>query len=138
MQQDFWGIFHDGVITRIHGMVPGAVVLHVEIAYLRKMFNEEGVGFDVHLTGCSKLEYAAYDEEPMSDAQAIAAKEPEILYVNQTEPEVVLDCAMGLLTLNYLDAQVFLDSGRLVTYAELERAADKYWDDWSKKNGNNS
>jgi hypothetical protein len=135
MQRDFWGIFHDGTITRIRGSVPGDVILHIEIEYLRKMFNGEGAGFDVHLSGCTKLEYAAYDEEPTSDIRAIEEREPEILYVNETEPDTVLDCAIGLFTISYVDAQVFLCSGEPVTYEELGRAAKKYWDDWGKRNG---
>jgi hypothetical protein len=133
MKRDFWGFFHDGSIVRISGSVPGNVVVEIEIEYLRQMFEGSGDGFNVNLTACTKIEFSAYGEAPTSDMQEIANSEPEILYVNETEPEVILDCAIGLLVLNYADARVSLDSGRPVTYEELEHATKKYWNDWSER-----
>lgn len=134
MKRDFWRFFHDGVIDRISGSVPGNVVVEIEIEYLRQMFEGDGNSFNVNLTVCTKIEYSVYDGAPISDMQEIVSNEPEILYVNETEPEVILDCAIGRLVLNYADARVSLDSGQQVTYEELEQATKKYWSDAREHN----
>ena len=134
MKREFWGFFHDGVIDRISGSVPGDVIVKIEIEYLRQMFEGDGDGFNVSLTACSKIEYTAYDRAPTTDMQEIASSEPEILYVNETEPEVILDCAIGRLVLNYADARVSLDSGQQVTRRQLEQATKKYWNDARERN----
>jgi len=132
MNADVWGIFHDGVIERIDGSIPGLVVLHLNVPYLRQMFNGQGNGFKVSLSGCTKLEYTEYDDAPTSDLLEIGAKQPEVLYVTSTDP-LVLDCAMGTLGLAYEAIEITLDSGEPVSYEELAAACEKYWDDWQRQ-----
>jgi len=76
MKPDIWGVFHDGVIKRIAGKVPGAVQLEIEIHYLRGMFGGEGTSFKVHLAGCTLLKYNEFDEQPTKDIQRIQDRTP--------------------------------------------------------------
>lgn len=131
MTPSIWGVFHDGVIKRIDGTVPGNLVLAMEIEYLRAMFEGEGTGFNIHLQSCTKLRYGEYDEEPTDDLERIQEREPEVLYVTSEHP-LVLDCVMGALELEYGAMLVTLDSGVRVTEEELAKASEQYWQRWSE------
>lgn len=131
MNPDFWGIFHDGHIWKFEGKVPGEVTVHVNVLYLRQMFPGSGDGFRVVLSGCEFIEYREYDEAPTRDLLKIQEREPEILYVDSTEP-VILDCVMGALELRYASATTFLDSGEPVSYDELAAGCKAYWDAWQQ------
>jgi hypothetical protein len=124
-----WGVFHDGVIQGIEGALPGNLVLTIEIGYLRAMFHGEGSSFRVHLTGCTKMRYCEYDEEPTVDLDRIREREPEILYVTSEQP-LVLDCVMGPLELEYKQMTVTLESGVEVSEQELVSASELYWTRW--------
>lgn len=128
MRRDNWDVFHDGTIASIRGNVPGDVIIHIDIGYLREMFEGAGSGFDVHLSGCAKLEYLAYDEDPTSDFATIGSKEPELLDVSETEPDIVLICTGGLLVLNYAEVRVFAEAGEFISDEALKNAANNYWD----------
>ncbi len=124
-----WGVFHDGVIQDIEGALPGNLVLTIEIGYLRAMFEGEGLRFRVHLTGCTRMRYCEYDEEPTVDLNRIREREPEILYVTSEQP-LVLDCVMGPLELEYQQMAVTLESGVKVSEQELVSASELYWNRW--------
>jgi hypothetical protein len=126
-----WGVFHDGVIQAIEGTIPGDLVLTIEIGYLRGMFDGDGSSFRVHLTGCRRMMYSEYDEEPTDDLDRIREREPEILYVTSEQP-LVLDCVMGPLELEYERMAVTLDSGVEVSEQELVSASELYWNRWSE------
>lgn len=132
MNPDVWGVFHDGVITRMSGALPGTLVLRVEIGYLRAMFDGTGTAFQIELTGCSNVRYNEYDEAPSTDLLHIEGRQPEILYVASADP-LVLDCAMGTLELTYREVSIFLDTGVPVSYEELARACDLYWTRWQQR-----
>lgn len=132
MKRDVWGLFHDGVLSRIEGVVPGNVRLEVEIDYLRRMFVEPGSTFQIELSGCSQFVYREYDREPTGELQQIQEREPEILYVTSEQP-LILDCAMGTLELNYEGVSIKLPSGKEVSYEALVSACERYWNDWSAR-----
>lgn len=131
MQPGFWGFFHDGHIRKIEGHVPGDLVVRVGVLYLREMFPGVGAGFTVHLLGCTLFEFQEYDEAPTSDLREIESREPELLYVEPSDP-VSIDCATGRLTLRYELARVFLDSGESITYEDLQAASTRYWEEWKR------
>jgi hypothetical protein len=124
-----WGVFHDGVIQAIEGTLPGNLVLTIEIGYLRAMFEGDGCSFLVHLTGCTRMRYCEYDEEPTVDLNRIREREPEILYVTSEQP-LILDCVMGPLELEYEQMAVTLESGVQVSEQELVSASELYWSRW--------
>jgi len=129
MKRDIWGVFHDGVLKHIHGGVPGILVLDVEIEYLRNMFDEPGNSFRIELTGCTKMVYSEYDQEPTHDIAQILGREPEILYVTSEQP-LLLDCVMGTLEFEYEVMHVWLPSGVEVSYESLASASERYWSEW--------
>jgi len=132
MKRDIWGVFHDGVLKRIEGVIPGNLRLEVEIEYLRRMFDEPGSSFHIELIDCSKFVYSEYDQEPTSDVRQIQEREPEILYLTSEQP-LLLDCAAGSLELDYDDMRVVLPSGAEVSYEGLAAACERYWNDWSAR-----
>jgi hypothetical protein len=125
-------VFHDGVITRIQGDIPGTLQLSLEIGYLRAMFPGEGTSFNVRLDECIKLKYNEYDESPTTDLIKIQEREPEVLYVTSEQP-LVLDCVMGTLELDYAQMSVALDDGTQVSEQELVNACELYWKRWQER-----
>ena len=124
-----WGVFHDGVIQDIEGTLPGNIMLSINIAYLSAMFEGEDTSFRVYLTGCTKIRYCEYDEDPTVDLNRIREREPEILYVTSEQP-LVLDCVMGTLELEYEEMAITLESGVEVSEQELINASEQYWSRW--------
>lgn len=133
MEQSIWGLFHDGVITRIEGTVPGNLVIGIEIEYLRAMFEGDGTGFNVHLQSCTKLKYSEYDQEPTEDLARIQKLEPEVLCVASEHP-LVLGCVTGTLELTYDELFVTTDFGAHVSEEALAKASEQYWRLWSESN----
>lgn len=133
MTPSTWGVFHDGVINRIEGAVPGTVLLSMEIGYLRAMFPGEGTSFSIRLDECAALKYHEYDEAPTTDLNEIQRREPEVLYVTSERP-LVLDCLMGTLELTDAQMSVALDNGTQVSEQELVQACELYWKRWQERN----
>ncbi len=132
MKRDIWGVFHDGILKRIEGTIPGTLTLEIEIEYLRGMFDEPGYSFAVEITNCTRFRYNEYEEQPTEDVAKILERELEILYVASEYP-LVLDCVMGTLELEYDALRVMLPSGHEVNYESLVQASEKYWSDWSAR-----
>lgn len=134
MKPDFWGIFHDGVIAAATGAVPGRVQLTIQIPYLREMFPGQGDCFQVTLEGCSVMAYQPFDQPETHALEDLSEAQPIILYMQETSP-IVLDCTDGNLTMKYDSADVSLDTGEPVGYAQLAKACEDYWDRWQKIGG---
>ena len=132
MTPSTWGVFHDGVIKRIEGAIPGTLQLSLEIRYLRAMFPGEGTSFSVRLDECTKVTYNEYGETPTTDLNTIQEREPEVLYVTSEQP-LVLDCVMGKLELAYAHMSVALENGTQVSEQELVNACELYWKRWQER-----
>ncbi|WP_395009381.1 hypothetical protein [Undibacterium sp.] len=130
MQQDVWGLFHDGILAKINGGVPGDLTIQLQIEYLRDEFDEDGDCFIVELGSCTKFKYSEYEAEPTEDLQEIQNREIDVLYVSSQDP-LVLDCSAGVLELEYKTMRVVLPSGRAVTYEDLFNASERYWNAWN-------
>jgi hypothetical protein len=126
MNKELWGVFHDGVITRVEGDVPGDLALQIEIDYLRKMLPGEGDGFCVQLSGCTLIEFENWDGKIEQTPERLAAQDIELLYIKTLDP-LALDCNEGILRLVYQAAQVTLDSGEIVSDEALWDASSRYW-----------
>jgi len=127
-----WGFFHDGVIEQAEGALPGELILTVDIGYLRAMFAGEGSGFRIHLSGCTRVRYCEYDEEPTDQLEIILEREPEILSVI-TEQPLVLQCVMGELEIDYESMFVKLESGIQLSEREIADASELYWSRWRER-----
>lgn len=128
-----WGTLHDGVLTAIDPLPDGGLRLLVEIRYLREMFDGDGVGFVLELRGVRRLAWKPWDGEWTEDRAAILAEEPELVYVQSTEP-LVMDCSAGELLVDHDDATLALDTGDPVSAEELHAAARRYWEAWKARN----
>ena len=131
MNSDTWGVFHDGDICQIEGNLPGDLKIHINIPYLRNMFPSEGEEFIIQLNKCTNFEFDEYDEKPTNILKTIETKKPEILYIDSLNP-IVINCATGILRMEYNEAHVSLDTGESINDLQLEEASDKYWDEWKK------
>jgi hypothetical protein len=132
MQRDVWGVFHDGILAKIDGAVPGDLTIQLQIEYLRSEFDEYGDCFTVELGSCTKFKYSEYDAEPTEDLLEIQNREIDVLYVSSESP-LVLDCSMGVLELEYKTMRVVLPSGREVTREDLVAASERYWNEWNAR-----
>lgn len=131
---DFWNVIHDGSIDRISGSVPGNVVLHLDVEYLRERFADEGEQFVVSLVECSLFSFRVYEEEnQMIDLEGIAALQPQILNAELDGELCRVFTDQGILEVKASAGSIHLDSGREITMAELVDEAKKYWDEWSSK-----
>lgn len=130
MSVELWNLLHDGSLTKLSGQVPGRVELTVEIDYLREIFRPAGRGFVVTLTGCTRLEFQPWDaESAVTNFAELARLEPELLSADERDDLITVTCVDGVLRLVYSSASVRLDTGRGITLAELESAAQNYWDE---------
>ena len=132
MNDEFWGLLHDGAIEAIRGEIQGVVSIEISVRYLRDQFPGAGTGFRVDLRDCGELVYKEYDSPPLTDFEAIVASAPEIVGVEVGTP-VVIHCVMGILTLSYRAASISLDTGERVTFDELAAASKAYWDAWAAR-----
>ena len=132
MQRDVWGVFHDGILAKIDGCVPGNLTIQLQIEYLRNEFDEDGEFFIVELGSCTRFRYSEYEAAPTEDLQEIQSREIEVLYVSSEDP-LVLDCSMGVLELGYRTMRVLLPSGRAVTRDDLFSASERYWSEWNAR-----
>ena len=125
-----WGPFHDGTIQRVEGAVPGDVSLFISIPYLRNRFPTQGTGFVVKLSGCTQFSFQPWEGPLVSCFADIAALEPEILDM-ELAGSLEIRCTVGMLSVCYSDAALFLDSGNQIQVSELNSASRDYWNEWS-------
>ncbi len=132
MDPTLWNLLHDGSIERIEGTVPGDLILHVSIDYLRKRFPGTGSGFDVRLVGCTTFTFSPYEGQVTTDPVAVAALVPEILSAEPGHP-LRICCAGGCLEVRYDAATLSLDTGEPISLSQLDQAAESYWEEWSSR-----
>jgi hypothetical protein len=132
MDYAIWNTLHDGSIDSIDGVVPGDVHVCVGIAYLTKMLPTAADYVVVHLRGCRQFEYRPFDEAVVSELPEIAAADVEVLSGEEVCGSVSVVCVAGYLKLAYDRVDLSLVEGRVITQAELEGAADRYWTKWEE------
>ena len=132
MDLSLWGPFHDGTIQRVEGAVPGDVSLFIAIPYLRSRFSTQGTGFVIKLSGCTQFSFQPWDGPMVSCLADIAALEPEVLDV-ELGGALEIRCTIGMLSVCYSGAALFLDSGNQIQVSELNSASRDYWNEWSAR-----
>jgi hypothetical protein len=132
MEYAFWNTLHDGSIDAIGGSIPGDITLTVGIEYLCAKLPTAAKSLRLSLLGCSLFEYARYGEDATADLSRIASDEPEVLSAVAHEKYVEVCCAGGTLKVAYRSVELRLMEGQLISQAELEAAADRYWSEWSE------
>jgi len=134
---NIWNLWHDGTVFRAVGRVPGDVQLSISIDYIRRRFSDVGEHVVLTLHNCTCLAYEP-DDPPgcLTDLQAIAAAEPEILKAeNWTDPNTVY-CVSGTLRVLASTFSLALDNGRIITFEELASVAETYWREFAESSLN--
>ena len=136
MNSDIWKLFHDASIVAITVVGQQDLVVTTDIPYLRKMFDDTGTAFLIRLHQCHRFQYRDYSDNQWIDSFAdIVRAEPEILSAKaETGQEILITCTEGQLRMQYESCTVSLDTGIPITLEELATAADRYWQEWERKN----
>jgi hypothetical protein len=131
---DIWNILHDGEITGIDGVIPGHLAIRVEIPYLRDMLAPKGTAFVLTLCNCTRFEYEVWDDrKKYSDVARIAAMKPFVLEASETPEGIRIGCTEGYIHASYGSVAYALDTGQIITFADLSAACDRYWTEWKAK-----
>jgi hypothetical protein len=131
---DLWNsLFHDGLIVTMKGHIPGDIEATIEPGIgNRQSFQDPGGNFVVIMRACSDCRLLREDGtggEAVHDLAAIWDA-PSLIDVRQDGDYLVFDCVIGELRLRCDGADVFLDSGSPVSYAELEKSCNDWWRTW--------
>lgn len=130
---DVFNVLHDGDIVAISGIVPGTVLLDIDIKYLRRRFPEPGKIIKLTIIGCTHFAYRDFDESKfITDLSAIEAFKPMIIGAVMRGEICDVDCLKGPLEITATDGSLSLDNGRPVSLEELIGIADAYWKEWSE------
>lgn len=138
MRFDFWNTLHDGSIERVTGSVPGDLVLRVGIKYLTDVLPTVEDFLWVHLLGCTRFEMRTFDGDPVESLSEFPEEEVAEIQNVQEVDGVVKVCSCGRSTGGFIhcvyrDAEIRLAEGRLLPQAELEAAAEEYWERWARR-----
>jgi hypothetical protein len=125
-----WNVIDDGVIVRVDGGVPGDLRLTIQIDYLRKRFSEPGEYLIMVLRACTRLVFVKYDSPEPYTPEDFGELTPTVLSAAREAEICKVHCIGGTLEVAARSAEFFLDSGRVVSLAELTKVNDAYWDEW--------
>lgn len=133
MNADIWNVLHDGSIVGVLGAVPGDVRLVIWIDYLRDGFPYPGNRILLTLHDCTSLSFQPYEAETaLTDLDAIARAEPEILQAHDWTDASTVDCAGGTLRVTAAEFSLALDNGLSITFDELCAVSEAYWTAFGK------
>lgn len=133
MSAALWDILQNGRVESITGKVPGTISVAVSLSHLRQQFPNEGDGFRIDLSHCSEFEYRENEDSPRQDFYPIAASSPESVRLEYGHVPVTVNFITGTLSASYAQAHIFLDSGALISFAELSAANQAYWKEWNAR-----
>jgi hypothetical protein len=136
-----WNVFHDGIIVRVEGSIPGDLALLIECDYLRKRFTEPGGQFTLTIHDCSKFQFRPWadDQSLVTDLNALGRLGLWILSADETDDQCKVHCSLtgpgsgGVLEVIAGEATLRLDAGRLITLTEIENVAEAYWTEWESR-----
>jgi hypothetical protein len=131
MNPGVWNCFHDGEIVSISGVIPGDLIVTIEIEYLREEFPEPGNHILLRLTQCDSLTFFCYETNQLtSGVDALHGVDLEILGAELEGKSLVVAIDVGRLTLHYQTELIELDSGRKLSPSELDDAANRAVEGW--------
>jgi hypothetical protein len=129
---DIWDVLHDGEITIMHRESADALVMLVSIPYVRRRISPLGDSFRLRLGGFREMLFS-YDHgnETYSDLDYIEGF--EILEAKSKTMPATIQLAEGPLMLDFDSLDISLDSGQPVTYEQVRRVAQDYWDEFAAR-----
>lgn len=126
---DIWNVLHDGGIAAIDGVIPGDVVIRVNIPYLRRMFSEDGEDIIVRLLNCTRFTMKIWEGDVVTDNfEQIVHTGNEILSTDSEDVPVHIFTTFGEIDIHFDAFTLLLENGRPVTFMDLSNACDCYWD----------
>ncbi len=139
MNADIGNLLHDRSVLGVSGAVPGDVRFVVCIDYLRNRFPDPGNRILLTLHGCTALAFQTYEDvAALTDFDAIAKAEPEILKAKDWTDASVVECVNGNIRVTAADFSLALDSGRAITFDDLCSVAEAYWKELKERSKNSS
>jgi hypothetical protein len=132
LKEDAFSILHDGIITDVSGDCPGTVFMDIRCDYLRQIFSAPGGFFRIQLENCKTFYYQTTSKQER-DLGAIAGLKLEILSAETRDSRVLVYTGGGELHLCYDRLTVYLNDFTPVSEEELEKVAEAYWEDWSRR-----
>jgi hypothetical protein len=140
-----WNLLHDAKIVGIAGTVPGALDLELEIDYLRTRFAEPGNRLRLSLQDCREFVFRDWNAAKgvTSDLTTIAEKRLWVLSAEQSDEHCIVHCSEysvagtqgGTLTIAAGQTRLALDSGRIISFDELDAVSTAYWTEWEADAG---
>ncbi|HVT83307.1 MAG TPA: hypothetical protein VHM90_21890 [Phycisphaerae bacterium] len=133
MDYAVWNTLHDGGVESVIGNVPGDVSVLIHIPYLCQKLPTDSKALEIRLRNCTRFEYEPFEGDVLTNPTELAACGIEILSADQKDGFISVVCVGGSLRLIYKDVEIRLLDGKVISQAELEDAAVRYWADWSTK-----
>jgi hypothetical protein len=129
---DIWNVLHDGEIAIMHRESPDVLVMFVSIPYVRRRIQPLGDSFQLRLGGFRGMAFSYdIDQETFTELDYIEGF--EILDTLSDTMPAMIQLAEGKLMLDFDSLDISLDSGQAVTYEEVRRVAQDYWDDFAAR-----
>lgn len=136
---DIWDVLHDAIIIAAEGTIPGIVSLRIECDHLRDRFIAPGTAFILTLDGCAKFEFRSWQEELSitTSVEAIGQLRLWLLSAERREEQCRVRCQFlgreggGSLEVVAESAQLVLDTGDAISWAQISAVASAYWIDFS-------
>lgn len=139
-----WGVLHDGTITVLAREDPDVLIMFVSIPFVRRRISPLGDSFRLRLGGFRSFSFS--EDESDSDrkerekagflssySELKDIEGQEIIDVLSTTMPVKIRTALGpmgfTLLIDFDSLDIALDSGHPVSYEEVRRAAQDYWDE---------
>ena len=110
------------------------LVMFVSIPYLRERIAPLGDSFVLRLSGFRHIELADSDgKKKDSELADISKSGIEILSAESEAMPVKISTTSGYLTLDFDRIEIALDTGREVSYEEIDQASSDYWQEWEAR-----
>jgi hypothetical protein len=129
---DIWDVLHDGEITIVHRESGDVLVMFISIPYVRRCIAPLGDSFRLRLGGFRGMLFASdHGSATYSDLDHIEGF--EILNAKSETFPLTIQLTAGTLMLDFDSLDISLDSGQSVTYEEVRRVAQDYWDEFATR-----
>jgi hypothetical protein len=129
---DIWNVLHDGEITVMHREAPNVVIMLVSIPYVRRRIQPLGDSFRLRLGGFRGIAFS-YDSGQDTFTELAYIEGYEILDILSDTMPAMIQLREGKLMLDFDSLDITLDSGQSVTYEEVRRVAQDYWDEFAAR-----
>jgi hypothetical protein len=127
-----WNTLHDGKLTALTREEPDTVMMSITIPYLRKRISPGGDSFCLRLHGVRRIQFAGFGASYTDDYEEIASYSLWILSTDSDLMPVRIATAEGFLVLDFDSLHISLDTGQPISYEQLDRVSEEYWDEFSR------